>query len=402
MNLTKFDYITIFFAIIIMILIISSIIEYIIDFFYIKLQRYYIKNSDKHYYLYEKLLLINYYVYYQLEKFFAFIKPFKIYNDKNIHHFNPKVFSYSFRDTIKSIGAYAILGYLLKIAIQNFDKIHTFITNINIIESFKILLLILYENKWYILALLSAVSIIYGIYKNKYTNKLLEEFQDEELKEIIELYKKLSLELIDLEMLLLQNIKKMLTSYKKDGVFVFLFTSIEQKIDFCKYDRLKNILIVNENSFTYSRLSTKGITLENITQTLDNIKNVLNEYDKKEHFYRLYTINKYFKGLSDFDIERFIKSPQSLIDDKYINERIDDVIETYNIMIEDEETPRQYIIDKLNKNIIDENTVLYTVIRESIEKVIKIDIFNRRLRKSMSLKKYRDKFPIDNLISNIK
>lgn len=59
--------------------------------------------------------------------------------------------------------------------------------------------------------------------KNKYINKIVEEFQDKELAEIIVLYKNISVELIKFEMILLENIKSILLKYKKDGIFVFLY-----------------------------------------------------------------------------------------------------------------------------------------------------------------------------------
>ena len=81
---------------------------------------------------------------------------------------------------------------------------------------------------------------------------------------------------------------------------------------------------------------------------------------------------------------------------------IDNIIEDYNLMIENEDISREYIVEQLNENVKKKNDILYIAIRESIEKVIQIDKFNEQLRKSMSLKKHRDKFSIDSFISNMK
>ena len=355
--------------------------------------------------IYEKLLVTNYNVYNCLETFFNFINPIKIYDEYHKTYFDIKIFSYSFRDTIKAISIYGIILFIIKTITKNYNNILNFLQkqhNINYIEIIKTALINLYENKWYILACLSVVSIIYGIYKSKFTNKIVEELQDNELKEIIGLYKNISLELINLEMLLLKNIKTMLVTHKKDGVFVFLYNAIENRTDFCKYDYSKNILIVKENRFTDSGLGVANINLNDINQSLDNIKTAFDNYYKEGHFYNPCAINKYFKGLNQFNIEFFVKYPQLLIDEKHINNMIDSIVKDCNLMINDDEDSRKFAVDKLNEKVKEKNDILYIAIRESIEKVIQIDKFNKQLRKSMSLKKYRNKFSIDSFISNMK
>ncbi|MCI6388466.1 MAG: hypothetical protein MR823_04935 [Ruminococcus sp.] len=385
--------------------IICFILRYAVRKIYFKLQNLYIKKSGDKHMIYEKLLVTNYNVYNCLETFFNFINPIKIYDEYHKTYFDIKIFSYSFRDTIKAISIYGIILFIIKTITKNYNNILNFLQkqhNINYIEIIKTALINLYENKWYILACLSVVSIIYGIYKSKFTNKIVEELQDNELKEIIGLYKNISLELINLEMLLLKNIKTMLVTHKKDGVFVFLYNAIENRTDFCKYDYSKNILIVKENRFTDSGLGVANINLNDINQSLDNIKTAFDNYYKEGHFYNPCAINKYFKGLNQFNIEFFVKYPQLLIDEKHINNMIDSIVKDCNLMINDDEDSRKFAVDKLNEKVKEKNDILYIAIRESIEKVIQIDKFNKQLRKSMSLKKYRDKFSIDSFISNMK
>lgn len=396
------DYIKDYIIIIALTACMCSIFNYAVRKIYFKLQNLYIKKSDNKYRLYEKLLVINYKVYNCLETFFYFINPIKSYDEYSKKYFDIKIFSYSFRDTVKAISIYGIILFVIKIITKNYNGILNFLHKQHNINYIEIIQTIFIENKWYILACLSAVSIIYGIYKNKFTNKIVEELQDNELKEIIELYKNISLGLINLEMLLLENIKTILISYKKDGTFVFLYNLIENRTNFCKYDYSKNILIVKENHFRYTGLGVVNINLNDINQPLDNIKTAFDNYYKKRHFYSPRAINKYFKGLNHFNIEFFAKFPPLLIDEKYINEMINSIIKDCNFMIEDEDIPREYIVDKSNEKVKDKNIILYSTIRESIEKVIQLDKFNKQLRKSMSLKKHRDKFSIDSLISNIK
>lgn len=394
-----------FITIVVSAAVICSIFEYTVRKIYFKLQNLYIKKSGDKHMIYEKLLVTNYNVYNCLETFFNFINPIKIYDEYHKTYFDIKIFSYSFRDTIKAISIYGIILFIIKAITKNYNNILNFLQkqhNINYIEIIKTALINLYENKWYILACLSVVSIIYGIYKSKFTNKIVEELQDNELKEIIGLYKNISLELINLEMLLLKNIKTMLVTHKKDGVFVFLYNAIENRTDFCKYDYSKNILIVKENRFTDSGLGVANINLNDINQSLDNIKTAFDNYYKEGHFYNPCAINKYFKGLNQFNIEFFVKYPQLLIDERYINKIIDSIIEDCNSMIEIENISKEYIVDRLNEKVRDKNIILYSVIIESVETVIQIDKFNKRLRKSMSLKKHRDKFSIDSFISNMK
>ena len=394
-----------FITIVVSAAVICSIFEYTVRKIYFKLQNLYIKKSGDKHMIYEKLLVTNYNVYNCLETFFNFINPIKIYDEYHKTYFDIKILSNSFRDTIKAISIYGIILFIIKAITKNYNNILNFLQkqhNINYIEIIKIALINLYENKWYILACLSVVSIIYGIYKSKFTNKIVEELQDNELKEIIELYKNISIELINLEMLLLKNIKTMLVTQKKDEVFDFQYNAIENRTDFCKYDYSKNILIVKENRFTDSGLGVANINLNDINQSLDNIKTAFDNYYKERHFYSPHAINKYFKGLNHFNIVFFAKSPPLLIDEKYINNMIDNIIEDYNLMIENEDISREYIVEQLNENVKKKNDILYIAIRESIEKVIQIDKFNEQLRKSMSLKKHRDKFSIDSFISNMK
>lgn len=396
------DYIKDYIIIIALTACMCSIFNYAVRKIYFKLQNLYIKKSDNKYRLYEKLLVINYKVYNCLETFFYFINPIKSYDEYSKKYFDIKIFSYSFRDTVKAISIYGIILFVIKIITKNYNGVLNFLHKQHNINYIEIIQTILIENKWYILACLSAVSIIYGIYKNKFTNKIVEELQDNELKEIIELYKNISLELVNLEMLLLENIKSMLTTYKKDGIFVLLYKAIEEKVSFCEYNTYKNILIVGKNNFYNTKLAYTHITLKSINESLNNIKTILDNYYKKGHFYSPYAINKYFKGLKNYNVELFVKFPSILIDEKNINNMIGSIVEDCNLMINDDEDSRKFAVDKLNEKVKEKNDILYIAIRESIEKVIQIDKFNKKLRKSMSLKKYRDKFSIDSFISNMK
>lgn len=117
----------------------------------------------------------------------------------------------------------------------------------------------------------------------------------------------------------------------------------------------------------------------------------MNDYHKKTHFYSPYIINKYFKGLNYFDIEHFVNNPPPLIDEEYINK-----------MIENENCSKEITVDKLNEKVMEKSFILYSVIIKSIEEVVEIEKFNKKLRKSIPLKKHRDKFSIDSFISNIK
>lgn len=402
MNRSVFNNITSFVIIIIVITTICSILEYLVREIYYKLQNLYISKSNNHYDLYEKLLLINYRIYKFLEKFFIFINPIKNYDDHYNRYFDIKIFSYSFRDSLKSISIYGVLLYIIRLLVKNYNDILNFLqihNNINVIEILKKAFSNLYENKWYILAFLSAVSIIYGVYKNKFTNKIIEELQDEELKEIIELYKKVSLELIELEILLLENIKIILTEYKSDGIFYFLYTEVENRYSFCEYDYSSNKLVVN-NSY-YSGIS-RNVKLKEVSQNIDNIKNLFNIYNESKHFYSPYAINKYFKGMNKFDVELFAKFPRVLLSEKYFNKRFDNIFSECNTMMQNENISKEYVVNVLNERIKDFNSSIYYTTINSIEKVIQIDKFNKQLQKSMSLKKYRNKFSIDSLISNIK
>lgn len=60
------------------------------------------------------------------------------------------------------------------------------------------------------------------------------------------------------------------------------------------------------------------------------------------------------------------------------------------------------LINKLNENINIANEDLHYAILQSIEESIKIDRFIRILNKAMSLKKHRNKIPMEEFLSNIK
>lgn len=382
--------------------VISSILEYLAREIYYKLQNLYIKKSNNHYDLCEKLLLINYRIYKFSKNFFAYVNPIKNYDDHYEHYFDLKIFSYSFRDTFKSISIYGIILYIIKTIVINYDNILNFMQkqkNINIIETLKLAFSNIYENKWYVLAFLSAISIIYGIYKNKFTNKIIEEFQDDELKEIIELYRKVSLELIEIEILLLENIKTILTEYKLNGIFSFLYDEAEKRFNFCEYDYSNNKLILKNHS--YSEVF-RNVKLKDISRYTDNILKYFNDFNESEHFYSPYAINKYFKGMNNFDIENFAKYPNLLLCENHLNNCINNSFNDYDEIIEKGTISKEYIINILNERIKDINFSIFSTTIYSIEKVIQIDKFNKQLQKSMSLKKYRNKFSIDNLISNIK
>lgn len=81
---------------------------------------------------------------------------------------------------------------------------------------------------------------------------------------------------------------------------------------------------------------------------------------------------------------------------------IETIVDDIDANQTDSEMGKLTLINKLNENINIANEELHYAILQSIEESIKIDRFIRTFNKAMSLKKHRNKIPMEEFLSNIK
>lgn len=395
-------YILLSFIIIIFLWILCSLGESFTQDAYYTLQKNYIKKcNQKNYIIYEKLLLANCKCFLKTEQLFAFINPTKYYDRNTNEFFKTDVLSYNIKKSCKSISLYIIFICSTYFSITNYSSIKNFITSIiktyfNI-ETLKNVITEANNNKWYILFALSIVAISIGIFKDKFSNKILIKIQDAELENIINTNRKISKELLMIEALLRQNITTILLKPKAEGVFIFLYQYTENKFSFCEYDCLNHKLKKREN---YNNTSF-SIKLNGISKQISNIRDIFDEYENDNNYFRPFFINKYFKGLNCFDPESFVKHECQLVNYEYLNYIITINIDGYMELINKSNFSTEYSVNGLNENINLLNTSIYCALIESIETIVRLDNYNKRFIKAMKFKKYREGNVLDKLISSI-
>lgn len=368
-----------------------------------KLQYWYINRCNSKNKIFEKLLLFNSKIYESLVYIIIIIDPIKK-DTFNTEFFSLRMFSYGTKKTIKAISIYGIIYFLILEAVLNYKLILNKINSFNIYYHTRQLLSFFHNNKWYIVAVISLIIFTYSVCKDKFTNKIIERIQDDELTNIIKSLQQIYTELVKLRITLLKNIKILLSLTKNKGNFVFLYRIVANKYDFCKYSMEDNKLILEENNYEIlkNEFNTFDTKIGDIDASLNKVKELFEKYQKSDSFYSLYAINKHFKKLNVFDIEHLIKSKNCLIDKNYIDDLIETIVDDIDANQTDSEMGKLTLINKLNENINIANEELHYAILQSIEESIKIDRFIRTFNKAMSLKKHRNKIPMEEFLSNIK
>lgn len=397
-------YVLIFIVIITFIHFICSFLQVCSFTIFQKLQYWYINRCNSKNKIFEKLLLLNSKIYESLVYIIIIINPIKKVSNFNMNSFNSKLFSNGTKKAIKSIGIYGIIYFTILEMILNHKFILDEIKSINICYYTRLTLSFLYNNKLYIIAFISLFLFIYSICKDKFTNKIIERIQDDELKNIIISLQQIYTELVKLRITLLKNIKILLSLTKNKGNFVFLYRAVANKYDFCKYSMEDNKLILEENNYEIlkNEFNTFNTKIGDIDVPLNKVKELFEEYQKSDSFYSLYAINKHYKKLNIFDIEYLIKNKNCLIDKNYIDNLIETIVDDIDTNQTDSEMGKLTSINKLNENINIANEELHYAILQSIEESMKIDRFIKTFNKAMSLKKHRNRIPMEEFLSNIK
>lgn len=376
---------------------ICSLLQNIIIFIYEKLQFVNINKCYSNYKVFEKLIILNYKVYIFLINFLVIIDPVKTNScSYKKEYFKLKLVSHQNKKTIEAFLLYSIF----LIIILKYDAILTKIKGTDIINTIKTILHFMNNNKWYILFFIGIASFIYNIYKSKYTNKIIEKIQDEELLKVIEKLQKISLELFSFEKLLLKNIKYALSQATENNTYVFLYREIEKRFDFCTYSFSENKLVLKDDQQKYE--FDFCVRFNCVNSSIERIKKLCDEYQKNKSFYNLYDIDKYVPKLKSFDIELLIKEKNKIIGKETIERLIDLIIADAESKLEIYKSDKLSFVDYLNKQIKSTSETINETILDSIDTAMEIDQFIRAFNKAMSLKKYRNEISIDKFLSNIK
>ena len=329
-----------------------------------------------------------------------------------MNSFGSKLLSNGTKRTFKAIFNYGIIyGIILAIYINYKDiskYIHSGMAHFNL-KAIKAIIDFSVNNKSIILFILGIITVIYNICENKYINKPIENIQDTVLKKIIEQHQIICLQLVELNKSLQKNIERILLLSKEKGIYTFLYKVVADEFDFCKYSKSQNKLAIKNDEENNKKETlfchydnNPAKKFENINSELENLQSIFNEYEKCNSFYSLYEIKKYYKKLNVFDVEYLAKYERNLIDETFINNMIERIIDGIDLLPIDCEKDKMLIVNELNARIKNENELLHYAITQSIDENIKINKYTGILIKETELKKRRGKFPFDDILSAIK
>ena len=402
-------YILIFIVIITFIHFICSFLQVCSFTIFQKLQYWYINRCNSKNKIFEKLLLLNSKIYESLVYIIIIIDPIKKVFNFNMNSFNSKLFSNGTKKTFKAIFNYGIIYGIVLAAYINYKDILKYIHSGMVHFNLKSIIDFSVNNKSIIIFILGFITVIYNICENKYINKPIENIQYDELKKIIEQHQKICLKLVELNKSLQKNIEQILLLSKKKGIYTFLYKSVADEFDFCKYSKSQNKLAIKNDEENNKKetlfchyYNNPAKKFENINSELENLQSLFSEYEKRNSFYSLYEIKKYYKKLNVFDIEYLAKSERNLIDKTFINNMLERIIDGIDLLPIDCEKDKMLIVNELNARIKNENELLHYAITQSIDENIKINKYIGILIKETELKTRRGKFPFDDILSAIK
>ena len=163
------------------------------------------------------------------------------------------------------------------------------------------------ENKWMLLTTFGVVFLVYEVLKDRFTNKIISEIHDEELKNIIITHKELFMDFITLRNTLCFNINHFFDTPKENGIIYHIHMSITEKFPSFEFDSVHRSFKKKECQNLYSPLNAGTYGYKNIADILNKMKIRIEEFKNTNPFYNTSAINKYVRGLQGFDISRAIK-----------------------------------------------------------------------------------------------
>ncbi len=390
-----------FIVLLIILIVLSLICRLIFDFsifLYPKIQQSLIMHSNnKNHIIIGKLLVLNYRIYNNFMYFILTIKPFKLRTDNyNNSSFNTKFCSSKTKRNLFFIFISFICSIIITLGISNFSIIKEFFKEYINVDNLKNIVLFFSNNKWFILSILGILLLLYGVLKDKFTNKIITEIQDEELKKIINTHKNSCKEFRKLYKCLCENIDAMLATTKYNGKIYALASSISNEFNDYKYNK-------DIDSFEITDKNTKRPYVLNrckeISEHTDRIKSIIKEFNKSESFHNTNALNKYVHGLKGFDISYFLRinNKDNLICKEFLEKELNDfdtIEKTINNKISNDNEKIQELNDYYNLK----NKIFIEAIIDTIEYTVDIDNYIKNFTKCFALKTRRKSVSFDEIL----
>lgn len=351
-----------------------------------------------------KLIISVYKLHKIIISFFVRIKPFQFKRYEFSENFHPRLCTTKSKKNIISIliclGFTMIINFVLnhinmfkEAYLLSFDKqiaknIFTFIS----------------ENKLMMITTFGVLFLVYEVLKDRFTNKIISEIHDEELKNIIVTHKNLFMDFITLRVTLCYNINHFFDTPKKNGIIYHIHMSITEKFPSFEFDAVHHSFKKKEFQNLYYALNARTYGYKSITDILNKMKMRIEEFNNTNPFYNTSAINKYIRGLQGFDISRAIKENDEshLICEEFIKSMYEQYPEHITEFITNSNFADTSKITKLNELLDFRNYLTASTALKTIEYAIDIETYIYKFSKAFALKTRRKELSFKQILDKYK
>jgi hypothetical protein len=255
-----------------------------------------------------------------------------------------------------------------------------------------------------ILTIFGVLFLIYEVLKDKYTNKIISEIQDEELKNIIIVHKDLFKDFRMLHNILCYNINHFFDTPKGNGIIIRLHMCIAEKFPSFEFDVVHHSFKKKEGHNLYYSIGTRTYGYKNVAVIINKMKMIIEKFEKTNSFYSTSAINKYIYGLHGFDISRaIIKNDEShLLCEEFIKSQYEQYPKDITDFITDRNFDDTNKIKKLNNILDSRNYCVSDVALKTIEYVINIETYIYKFSKAFALKTRRKDLSLEQIFEKYK
>lgn len=260
------------------------------------------------------------------------------------------------------------------------------------------------ENKWMLLTTFGVVFLVYEVLKDRFTNKIISEIHDEELKNIIITHKELFMNFITLRNTLCFNINHFFDTPKENGIIYHIHMSITEKFPSFEFDSVHRSFKKKECQNLYSPLNSGTYGYKNIADILNKMKIRIEEFKNTNPFYNTSAINKYVRGLQGFDISRAIKENDinHLLCEEFIKSLYELYPEHITEFITNSNFDDESKIIKLNELLDSGNYLAANTVLKTIEYTIDIETYIYKFSKAFALKTRRKELSFEQILDKYK
>lgn len=260
------------------------------------------------------------------------------------------------------------------------------------------------ENKWMLLTTFGVVFLVYEVLKDRFTNKIISEIHDEELKNIIITHKELFMNFITLRNTLCFNINHFFDTPKENGIIYHIHMSITEKFPSFEFDSVHRSFKKKECQNLYSLLNAGTYGYKNIADILNKMKIRIEEFKNTNPFYNTSAINKYVRGLQGFDISRAIKENDinHLLCEEFIKSLYELYPEHITEFITNSNFDDESKIIKLNELLDSGNYLAANTVLKTIEYTIDIETYIYKFSKAFALKTRRKELSFEQILDKYK